>query len=308
MSAELRIAYILQIHKNPEQVNKFIEQLSAEQNADVYVHIDRRHYDQLKNKIVNHSNVTVLNQSLICEWGDFSQVETTLLLLREVLSTQKHYDFVCLKSGQDLLVREGFHDFLAMNKGKIFMNFLDITWKNKGVILLNWPKVTRHRYKPSHPFRMYRRTIKFLYDKGIKIFPNTNYWQGDFELYCGSQWFTISFEAAQYITRFIDENDWFYRYFEKTYTPDEWFFHTLLMNSPFKSQIVNNNHVFLKKGTTIRDRNSPVCLTEADISIIEKSQQFFARKFDEAIDNKVIDYYVNKICGAISKSNFNHEN
>ncbi|MBB2478788.1 hypothetical protein H5P36_01045 [Bacillus sp. APMAM] len=295
MTAELRIAYILQIHKNPEQINKFIHQLTANNDADVYIHIDRRQREQIKSKIVKNPNVKILDQSLICEWGDFSQIDTTLLLLKEVLSASKSYDFVCFKSGQDLLVKDGFHEFLSKNKGQIFMHFNDITWKNKGVILLNWPKVTRKRYTNAHPFRIYRRSIKYLYDKGIKLFPNTNYWPQDFEFYCGSQWFTISFEAAKYIIDFLEENKWFYHYFEKTYTPDEWFFHTLLMNSHFKSKVVKDNHLFLRIGISLRERNSPICLTKDDISFIEESNKYFARKFDESIDNEVIDYFVNKI-------------
>lgn len=35
-------AYILQIHKNPAQVNTFISQLTATDTADVYVHIDKK--------------------------------------------------------------------------------------------------------------------------------------------------------------------------------------------------------------------------------------------------------------------------
>jgi len=297
MTKDSCIAYILQIHKNPNQVNQFIQQLTVDQHADVFIHIDRRQYDQIHHTIIKRPNVKIIKQSIVCEWGDISQVDTTLLLLKEVLSQNKNYDFVCLRSGQDLLVRNGFYDFLQKNKGKIFLNFIDITNKNKGAMLLNWPKITRKRYTTSHPFRMYRRSIKFLFDKGIKLFPNSNYWPRDFELYCGSQWFTISFEAAQYIISFLENNQWYYRYFEKTYTPDEWFFHTLLMNSPFKSNIVKDNLLYLRMGTRLSERNSPVYLTSDDVALIEDSKQFFARKFDESIDKNVIDYFVNKIYG-----------
>lgn len=38
-----RTAYILQIHKNPDQVNGFINQIISEEQADVFVHIDKKH-------------------------------------------------------------------------------------------------------------------------------------------------------------------------------------------------------------------------------------------------------------------------
>jgi hypothetical protein len=222
-----RTAFILQIHKNQNQVNKFIQQLIAKDQADVYVHIDKRKHETMKEKIINNENVRVLEQGIVCEWGDFSQIDTTILLLREVLASEKLYDFVCLRSGQDLLVRNGFQGFLAENKGKIFMDFFDISWKNKGAMKMNWPKITRRRYTTAHPFRIYRRIVKALYDKGINLFPNPHYWPEEYDFYCGSQWFTIPFDVARYMIDFLDENKWYYEYFKDTYTPDEWFFHTL---------------------------------------------------------------------------------
>lgn len=295
MSSTQRTAFILQIHKNPSQVNKFIYQLVAEDQADVYIHIDKRQHATMKDELTQSKNVKVLEQSIICEWGDFSQIDTTILLLREVLASGQLYDFVCLRSGQDLLVKEGFKNFLVENKGKVFMEFFGITWKNKGAMKMNWPKITRRRYTTAHPFRIYRRILKALYDKGINLFPNRNFWPEEYDFYCGSQWFTIPIEVAKYIIDFLDANQWYYEYFKDTYTPDEWFFHTLLMNSPYKSSIVNNNLLYLRMGEKLSERNSPVYLTKEDIPFIESSSRYFARKFDDRMDYSVIDYFTTKV-------------
>ncbi|WML59310.1 beta-1,6-N-acetylglucosaminyltransferase [Neobacillus sp. PS2-9] len=296
MNSSPRTAYILQIHKNPDQVNKFINQLISGDQADVFVHIDKRNYEDMNKKIIKSPNVKVLQKSIVCEWGHISQVETTIHLLREVLASKNKYDFVCLRSGQDLLVKDGFKDFLLNNKGKIFMDFINITWKNEGAMRINWPNITRKRYTSAHPFRIYRRTIKALYDKGINLFPNTNYWPKEYSFYCGSQWFTIPSNVANYIIEFLDNNTWYLQYFKNTYTPDEWFFHTLIMNSHFKCDVVNNNLLYLRMGEKLSERNSPVYLTSKDINIIENSNQFFARKFDDTIDYSVVEYFAKKAC------------
>lgn len=301
MSSTPRTAYILQIHKNPNQVNMFLNQLIADDQADVYIHIDKRHYEEISGKILRSPNIKILQQSIICEWGDISQVDTTILLLRELLASQNDYDFVCLRSGQDLLVKNGFKNFLLENKDKIFIDFFNITWKNEGAVRLNWPKFTRRRYTTAHPFRILRRMVKYFYDKGIKIIPNRNYWPEDYDFYCGSQWFTIPLDAAKYIITFLEENKWYRQYFENTYTPDEWFFHTLLMNSQYKSNIVKNNLLYLRMGESLSERNSPVYLTSEDIISIENSNHFFARKFDEAIDPAVIQYYANRISFSVTE-------
>lgn len=295
MDSTQRTAYVLQIHKNPNQVNMFINQLISEGQADVYVHIDNKNYEKLNKKIVKSPNVKVLQQSVDCEWGDISQVNATLLLLREVLESKHQYDFVCLRSGQDLLVKEGFKDFLSDNKGKIFMTFRNIEKEGLGLVKIKWPKITRRRYTTAHPIRIYRRILLDFYNKGINISPNTNKWPKEYSIYKGSQWFTVPYEVAKYMIEFLDENEWYYRFFEHSLVPDESFFHTLIMNSPYKSDVVNNNLMFLKWGETLSDRNSPQDLTSKDLSLIEKSNQYFARKFDENIDKSVVEYFFNKV-------------
>ncbi len=288
-----RTAYMLQIHNNPEQVNKFINQLISGDHVDVYVHIDKKYYETCNGRIIESPNVKVLNKSVDCEWGDISQVDTTLLLLNEVMSSQKTYDYVCLRSGQDLLVKNGFHNYLLENKGKVFLNYRSM--KNElGLVELEWPRITRKRYTSAHPVRIYRRIAQELHRKGINVLPNKNYWPKDYSFYKGSQWFTIPYTVANYMIDFLQENKWYYKFFENTLIPDESFFHTLIMNSPYKADVVNNNLLFLKWGETLSDRNSPQYLKSEDIPQIEKSNQYFARKFDEQIDPLVVDYFTQK--------------
>jgi hypothetical protein len=295
MTSIPRTAFILQIHKNPEQVNKFINQLISENHADVFVHIDKRNYEDIHHKILSSPNVQVLKKSVTCEWGDISQVDTTILLLNEVIATNKSYDFVCLRSGQDLLIRDGFKDFLLDNPEKVFMNYRRMHEKDLGFMRIHWPKLTRKRYTAAHPIRIYRRLLLGLYSKGINILPNVNRWPKEYTLYKGSQWFTIPFEVAKYMIYFLKQNDWYYKFFENSLVPDESFFHTLIMNSPYKDQVTNNNLMFLKWGETLSERNSPQNLKKEDIKLIEDSNQFFGRKFEEETDSFVIEYFTSKM-------------
>lgn len=295
MSGPLKTAFILQVHKNPDQVNKFIRQLVSDDLADVFVHIDKKNYQDLKGKIESGPNVKILHTSIDCEWGDISQVDTTLLLIKEVLASNKHYDFVCLRSGQDLLVKEGFKEFLLANRRKIFMTFRKMDRKELGLMKINWPKFTRKRYTTVHPIRLFRRLLLSLYRKGINISPKFIKWPKENSFYKGSQWFTIPLDVARYIVEFLEENKSFYKYFKNTLVPDESFFHTLILNSPYKEDVMNSNLYFFKWGETLSDRNSPQDLTSSDINMIENSQQFFARKFDETTDKAVIQYFVDHV-------------
>lgn len=293
----LRTAYMLQVHKDPNQVNKFIQQLISEGQADVYVHIDLKAYEQMYDKIVKSPNVKVLQESICCEWGDISQVDATILLIKAVVASKNKYDFVCLRSGQDLLVKNGFKEFLVNNQNKIFMTVRNetISRQNLGLMEIKWPKVMRRRYTSAHPFRIYRRILQSLYRKGINIYPNTKSWPKEYSFYCGAQWFSIPFEVAKYIHEFLETNEWYHKFFENSLIPDNWFFQTLIMNSPYKTEVVNDNLMFLNWGQTLSERNSPQNVTSNDIQLIEGTEKFFARKFDESIDESVVNYFSNKI-------------
>lgn len=307
MNSTKRTAFILQIHKNPEQVNKFINQLISNDQADVFIHIDKRNYKEISELIVKNTNVKIIGQSVNCEWGDISQVDATILLLREVLASQDKYDFVCLRSGQDLLVKDGYKEFLLHSYEQIFLNIREMDKSIIGFMKINWPKITRKRYTSTHPIRIYRRILLSLYKMGINILPNKNKWPKDYQFYKGSQWFSIPYETAKYIIEFLDKNAWYYKFFENTLVPDESFFHTLIMNSHYKKQVVNCNHMFLKWGETLKERNSPKDLTSKDIKLIEESHDYFARKFDEKVDNTVIDYFTNKVKFGVSKISVREE-
>lgn len=295
MTIPPKTAFILQIHNNPHQVNQFIKQLISAGEADVFVHIDKKNYEELKRKILKDPNVKVLEKCVDCEWGDIGQVDATLLLLREVLASRKQYDYICLRSGQDLLVKSGFKSFLLEKKDTIFMNSREINNNDLALMKINWPKITRRRYTTIHPIRLYRRLLISFYGKGINIVPNINYWPNEFSFFKGSQWFSIPFEVANYIIKFIDENEWYYKFFENSLVPDESFFSTLIMNSPYRTKVVNDHLFFIKWGERLSERNSPQILSENDTSLIKGSNSFFARKFDEKIDHSIIHYFVDHV-------------
>lgn len=75
-------------------------------------------------------------------------------------------------------------------------------------------------------------------------------------------------------------------YFTYIKIPDEFFFQTVLMNSPFQSTLVRDH-----KRLIIWDGGSPHprTLTRADLPALLSSGAFFARKFDDAADAAVLD-------------------
>ncbi|MED1205213.1 beta-1,6-N-acetylglucosaminyltransferase [Heyndrickxia acidicola] len=296
--AKTKTAYILAIHKNPEQVNKFIMQMVSENQGDVYIHIDKKSFDEIKDRIIKHPNVFILRKSIEVIWGDITQVDATLLLMKEVMKKGIPYNQICFRSGQDLLVKNGFSEFLFQNSDKIFMNAYPVDKKEPHAAFANvkWPRFARKLYiNPLHPKRLFRRSIMVLYGYGVNLLPNRYILPKVFELFNGSNWFCMPLEAVKYIIEFIEKNDWYYKAFIDSLCPDEFFFQTLIMNSHFKSQVVNDNLMYIQFGVSLKSRNNPVTLRMEHISTIQSSNQFFARKFDQQVDSPVIEFFSEKV-------------
>ncbi|MDA8173768.1 MAG: hypothetical protein M0018_04150 [Nitrospiraceae bacterium] len=294
LKKKIRIAYLLLAHKNPEQLNKFTEQLSMDKFADIYVHIDKKNYVKMSSEI-DGKNITILKERVDISWGDISLVDAAMCLLREAVNSGRKYDFVCLRSGQDLLVRSGLADYLELNRHKLFMNAWKMDGSGSGAYFwrIKWPRFTRRQYDSAfHPFRIFRSALIRLYKLGINFFPNPKKMQMD--IYRGSQWFCVPGYAAEYIVNFVANNVWYYEFFKDSLAPDEYFFQTLLMNSEYVKDNVCNNLTYIRFGQTKKDNNHAATLTMADVPEIEQSNKFFARKFDRAVDSEVIEYFAGR--------------
>lgn len=78
----MKVAVLCQCHKNAAQVNRLIKALQFEEVFDFYVRVDKK--SSIENLISTANNVFVLPYEMRVNvlWGDISQVEATLNLIR----------------------------------------------------------------------------------------------------------------------------------------------------------------------------------------------------------------------------------
>ena len=115
-----------------------------------------------------------------------------------------------------------------------------------------------------------------------------------FLLYGGSQWWTLSSDCIEWVVNFIKDNPRLVNYFRYTFIPDELFFHTIIMNSPFKDSVMNENlrYIDFSRGNP----NPPAVLHSEDFDDLPNdSNMLFARKFDIQRDSKILDLIDQKI-------------
>lgn len=229
----MQIAYLIAAHNTPRHLPRLIEAL-ASPSATFFVHFDR------KSPAVDLSGVrgarVVLTQHRVpVYWGDFSQVEATMVMLRQALA-QGRFDRFVLLSGSDYPVRpaDEIEAFFARHPDRQFMNLVKMPndTVRKPLTLVTTRYLRPRRTRAGELVRKVCRRLG--------VYP----WQrdhrpvfGTMDAYGGSSWWALTGDAAAYVVRFADEHPRFVRWFERLACADESFFHTIIGNSPFAARI-----------------------------------------------------------------------
>ena len=99
----MKIAYLMLVHRNPRLLKRAIGMLSSEDCA-FFIHIDRK-ANIREFSGIDGDNVFFSGQRIPVYWGEFSQVEATMLLIRQALVGYPAYDYFVLLHGSDYPLR-----------------------------------------------------------------------------------------------------------------------------------------------------------------------------------------------------------
>lgn len=279
----MQICHLIVVHKNPLQLKRLIKALQY-QGSDIYVHVDKKADIQPFLDIQNDQEVVfkLIKNRISVNWGGYSFVQAIINSLKEIRNSGKQYDFISLISGQDYPIKniEAFINFLQNSKHKCFISYDDtpnLEWWGENIT-----RVTRYHFNdfPIKGKYFFQRLVNGLLPK--REFPLK------WKLYGGacSSWWTLSEEAAYYIVDSIENNKALKRYAKMTWTPDEYLYATILMNSKFKEYVVNDNYRYIDWS---EKKPHPKILKSDDFSSLKNSHNFFARKFDLNVDEDILD-------------------
>jgi hypothetical protein len=281
---KMKIAYLMTVHKNPRLLERLIRTLSSE-DCGFFIHIDRK-TDIRDFSRIGGDNVLLLEERIPVYWGEFSQVEATMLLIRQALRCSENYDYFVLLHGSDYPLRSGryIQRFLDENRGLEFMSMVKVP--APGFPL---SKVNKLRFPSHKPVRRFASRV--LAKLGLAQRDYRKY-LGGLDAYAGDACWVLSRDACQYIVEFVACNPGVEEYFRNTFTSDEVFFHTILGNSPFRPRI--------RKSLLYTDwprPDHPSMLNDAHITSFEQQEKvwvedqfgsgevLFVRKFsDDSLD------------------------
>jgi hypothetical protein len=274
----MKIAYCIQCHKNPIQINALLDTLDCD-DVFFFIHIDAKS-KKIKDDIMHKENIFILDNSINVKWGQISQVQATLILFNSVLLSGLHFDYIWLISGQCFPIKSNvyIHNYLELNKGYNFISIWDISTYDK-----KWNK-RNETYFPlwtislKYFIRIIRRLWVFIsgdYKRTFAIFKRKNVINRKY--YYGSSWFTITYDCMCFILKTLNEEPNFIRFYKNTLCPDESFFQTIVMNSHYKDSVKDN----LLYTDFTNCRNHPRNLDKSDFENLKNSQKLIARKFND---------------------------
>ena len=243
------------VHKNQEQTNRLVNHLSKD--FDVYVHIDAN--SEIK---INNNKRVYVYKKYKTKWGSFNIVNATLLLLKNAYKKDAYERYILL-SGQDLPLKTNADiiSFFTCNENEyIETNKISFKqWNHKKIIC-----------------NIMNNFIKQVFK---------------YDFYCGSQWFNLTKSSVKKILNYIVCNKIFlikYHFLENIYwkdCSDEKFFQTLI-HLIGDVKIVNDNLRYIDWTDQYKH---PLILHENDYDKIIHSTALFARKFDDTVDNGIIE-------------------
>lgn len=294
----MRIAFLIMAHNNVSLLNTFIRQLLVYEGSFVYIHIDEKGIDIIP-KIIDDERVCIIPEHFNGSWGDYTQVQMVNALISYAHSAGE-FDYYSLHSGVDLCVRPIQELVLFLEETNCYGYYecdkLPNHWQyggGLGRVALTWPQFLRKATKGYHPIRIMRALYGRLYGLGIikgRKIPDK------YQLYGGAAWFTVRNDCVTDYLKFITDEE-YNKLFYNGLCGDEIYYVSVFQMCKANRRVMDHNllrFVDWKERGQKLGAGSPNVIDMSFVNEIEAAGHFFARKFSQAYDNDVIDYFVKK--------------
>ena len=221
-------------------------------------------------------------------WAGWSVVAAARFLMEKALEYPE-ITYVHFISGQDWPAADPqqIYNFYE-NNNEIYMLYKPAANMVKsGQKCLNWQKfyfVFKKVNRKSIPGRIWHRCLYYLQlflriDK-LKRYGVT------LEIFTGQFWSDIPRDAAQYALAYLDSHEELQKVFKTGFCTDEFWLQTILCNSVYRKDIVQNIHRYIVWEK--RNESYPAVLDLSDYKKIAEGDFHFVRKVIRPVSNELI--------------------
>jgi hypothetical protein len=311
------VAYIVLSHRNPGQVARLVDRLvRSDPTGHVVLAHDSGAGPVPLNDVAGRDRIHELPSSSPRGWGGFGLVSDLLEAIEWSLD-HLDADWLAVLSGQDYPLRPlaGYGDDLAASGFDVFATGRAIAltrparsdsaglymharyyyrWFRLPRWVLGWMPGRRlntwvsgalRRFSAGQPWVFVWRLPRSAGDV-IGVRRRHLPFDDRFPCYVGSQWLTMSRRAAEELRGFVRSRPDVMSLYRESIISDESLIVTILFNSPRLLMSPSNHHRIRMTGP---GESHASVLTVEDLADLSGSGQWFARKFDPAVDREVLD-------------------
>jgi hypothetical protein len=274
----MRVAHLILTYTDPELTERLIRK-TQHRNADFYIHVDQKVDLNKYLHLRGFNQVYFIKNRKNLHWAGFSTVLATFSCIKEIVSSGIRYGFINLLSGQDYPLKNAneLDRFFQKNMGREFLSYRDFKndWK-EGLLRME-----------SYFFNDYDLPGKYLLEKVLRNLLPKRRLPYNLHPYGKSMFWMLSPEAAIYVVNKVEGDKKLKRFFSLCWATDEFVFQTILMNSPYKHKIINNNYRYIDWSA---EGASPKTLDLSDGPQLLDLTMLYAREFDLARHPEIIDF------------------
>ena len=306
-------AYLVMAHHKGEQLLRLLNALrQGSPESHIFLHHDAKATPPPQASL-NDLRVQLVHPRISVRWGDTSQVDAILTGIRFALANCR-FSWLSVISGQDYPVRS-LLTIEAELRACQFDAFVKATPAGPymGRYLARFWALPRFPYSYRIPIRLRGALSRARYwlncrqslvriESGprgtpsqIGIYRPFNPFGKDLICYKGSDWFTLSRTAVEYLLEYGRKHPDILEYYRRTCIPSESYFQTVLWNAK-TLRVCNENRRYIRwdHGNTAH----PTTLTMQHFNAMIGSGKDFGRKFDMDVDAEVLDHLDEVVIGS----------
>lgn len=221
-------------------------------------------------------------------WGNVSLIQAELNLFE--LASQNEHSYYHLISGVDLPLHS--QDYIHRYFEGKNLEYIGYSpkWDMRERVYCHNLFMQYMRF-PNRYIRGGLQKMRQIYNK-LQILVGYRMRQPGYEFQAGCEWVSVTHD---FILSLLDKKNKILKMYQYTYCPDEIYKQTFAYNSDFRNRIYDLNDEFEGCMREIDwKRGRPYTWRKEDYEYLSHSKRLFARKFDENVDEDIINMLIKK--------------
>jgi hypothetical protein len=274
----MSFACLIVTYTSAKQTLRLIQKLDNG-DFDFYIHLDKKVDIETHRDLFDMPNVFFIKNRLDVKWAGYTVVEASFSGLQEIRESGREYAFINLLSGQDYPLKSAdeISTFLSTQVGRQLIKHWDFETE--------WDEAFSRIYKYHFTDSIFKgryfvqRVINFLVRQ--RKVPTTMRFYGT-----NSTFWTLSPDCAYYVMDQLKANPKLQLFLRYTWGSDEFIYQTVIMNSPYKDSVLNNNFRYVDWSA---GGGHPKLLLTEDYEKIIATDNIIGRKFNMDTDGNILD-------------------